>query len=215
MANPNTSTSTSTSDYLALDLGAGERPRAAGQVRRRAAHPRRAPPVPQRPREDARHPPLGRPPALEEMKAAVPQGRRRRGAARRHRHRHLGRRLRPGRPRRHPPGQPRPLPRRPHRRHDGRRLRPDPPRPAVRDLGPPVPAVQHPLPAPGDAAHGFAPARRGRDINRNKMGGVDANDSQVPFSGSSPTRVAAEERPSASATSILPAPCTTWLLVSM
>ena len=73
-----------------------------------------------------------------------------------HRRRHLGRRLRPARPRRRRPRQPVPLPRLPHRRHHGARLRPRPARGHLRGHRHPVHAAQLALPAPRDAASSAA-----------------------------------------------------------
>ena len=112
-----------TSDYLALDLGAESGRGLLGRFDGERLDAGGGPPVPQRAGPDARHALLGPAPALRRDEDRPAQGRRRRRRAGRRRRRHLGRRLRPDRPRRHPAGQPGPLPRRPDRRHARGRLR--------------------------------------------------------------------------------------------
>ena len=105
-----------TSNYLALDLGAESGRGLLGRFDGERLDAGGGPPLPQRAGPDARHALLGLAPALrgDQDRPAEGGGRRR---ARRRRRRYLGRRLRPDRPRRHPAGQPGPLPRRADRRH--------------------------------------------------------------------------------------------------
>ncbi len=111
-----------TTDYLALDLGAesgrgllgrfdGER-LALDEVHRFPNGPVRM--------LDTLHWDLPR--LFDEMKTALRKAAAVDPGPRRRRGRHLGRRLRPGRPGRHAAGQPGPLPRRPHRGDDRGRL---------------------------------------------------------------------------------------------
>ena len=142
-------------NFLAFDLGAESGRAVLGTLDEREAHARGEAPLRQPHRPDERPPALEPAGAVGRAQDRPAQGRRR-GAgaaeARRHRRRHLGRRLRPARPRRRRPRQPRPLPRRPHRRHDGEGVREG--AASERDLRGhrhPVHAAQLAVPAPRDA----------------------------------------------------------------
>ena len=144
----------------AVDLGATSGRVMSGRISGRPRRDQRAAPLPQRGGDGARVALLGRPRHPSRDARGHPRGGPDRTAAR-HRHRLVGDRLRPARPRRPAAGPGLQPPRQPHRRRRGEGRRRGRRERAVRHHRHPAAPVQHALPAGRGPRH--RRARGGRD----------------------------------------------------